>query len=382
MKIEVAKSDLENALKIVNITSSGSGGDLTTHVLFRHANDQTELLAYNGRLGTSSPLVCNTTLDDDEDMPAFTVESSRLTQWLGAAADVALTLESKDRIVTATAPLGSVKFRSLDPSGFPFWDKLIAGAKQTMEVEASRLHQTLGHTKSFISTADTTRPEMSVTEIRDGVLWATDQAALSMVTLAEFSKSSMRLPGKDIAAVLTFLSLSGEGKVKVLEHKKSVFMCREDGSVLNVGRPSTPFLELEDIENDQDAHWWVVGCNDLERAIKQLSASAAKEELRLNFNFDPADQKITLSMSGDSGATNTLKLPCPEFGSKDDVEEGMPQEGWTVEYTYIQRVLSSYRGGKTIKIGLNPAGDDGGWSKVSEDRDGDKYLTILVWMPE
>jgi len=381
MKIEVAKSDLENALKVVNIGSSGSGGDLTTHILFRHADSQTELLAYNGRLGTSSPLVCQTTLED-EGVSAFTVESDRLTRWLTAAGDVAVTLEAKDAIVTATGSLGSVKFRSLDPSGFPFWDKQISGAKRTIEIEANRLHQALGHSKSFISSADTTRPELAVTEIRGGTLWATDQAALSMVTLEEFSDAALRLSGKDIGPILTFLSLSGEDKVEVLEHKRSMFIRREDGSVLNAGRPSTPFLELEDIDNDENAHWWVIGCSDLDRAIKQLSASAAKEELGLTFNFDPSDQKITLSMTGDSGSTNTLKLPCPEFGSKADVEVGMPQSGWKVEYTYISRLLASYRGGKTIKIGLNPAGEDGGWAKIEEDRDGDKYLTILVWMPE
>ena len=379
MKIEVAKSDLENALKVVSIGTSGSGGDLTTHLLFRHQEGQTEILAYNGRLGTSSALVCTTTAEEDD--TAFTIESSRLTKWLGAAADVALTLESNDAIVTATSPLGSVKFRSLDPSGFPFWDKQLASAKKTMDIEASRLHQALQHSKGFISTLDTTRPEQAVTEIREGTLWATDQAGLSMVTLPEFVKSNARISGKDIPPILAFLAQSGDDKVEILEHKRSLFFRREDGSILNVGRPTTPFLELEDIEDSQ-AHWWVVGCADLDRAIKQLSSSAAKEELRLNFNFDPADQMITLSMTSDSGSTNTLKLPCPEFGSAEDVEEGMPQAGWTVEYTYIQRVLGSYRGGKTIRLGLNPAGEDGGWSALSEDRDGDKYRTVLVWMPE
>lgn len=380
MKIEVAKSDLDHAMQIVNV-GSGSGADLTGHILFRHTGKQTEVMAYNGRSGASSPLVCNTTVGEDEEMPAFTVEGWRLTQWLRATSDAALVLESEDGTVTATAPAGSVRFRSLDPSGFPFWDKQLSSAKKTMEIEATRLQQSLSHSKGFISSADTTRPEMAVTEIRDGILWATDQAALSMVTLDEFSKASIRVHGKDIGSVTAFLGLSGDEKVEVLEHKRSVFFRRSDGSVLNVSRPTTPFLELEDIEENEDAHWWTVSKDAVLQGIGQLTASAPKEELRLTFNFDAADQKITMSMPGVSG-TNQLKIECPEFGSSEDAEEGMPKEGWTVEYPYITRLFNGYKGGKSIRFGLNPSGEDGGWTKVVEDRDGDKYLTILVWMPE
>lgn len=382
MKIEVAKSDLDKAVSVVALVPSGKGADLATHFLFRHRDDLTEILAYNGHLGASMPLVCNASVFEDEETAAFTIEAWRLQQWIRAADDAALTLESKDATVTATAPSGSVKFRSLDPSGFPFWDKQLSNAKKTMEIDAKRFEAALKHAKEFVFQGDTSKPEMAVTEIRDGILWSTDQAALSMVTLEEFAKASLRLAGKDIAPVLSFLGNSGDETVTFWEHKKSMFIRREDGAVLTVGRPTTPFLELEDIEDVEDAHWWSVGTDELNRAIQQLVASAAREDFRLNFNFDPADQKILLTMTADSGSPNTLRLACPEFGSTEDVEEGMPTEGWTVEYHYITRVLGSYKGGKTIKFGLNPAGEDGGWTRIVEDRDGDKYLTILVWMPE
>lgn len=385
MKIEVAKSDLDNAIQIVSIGTSGSGSDLTTHYVFRHKDDQTKIMAYNGRLGTSSPLVCSCSPDDGEDAAnAFTIESWRLNQWLKAASDAALTLESKDAIVTATAPSGSVRFRSLDPSGFPFWDKTLAKAKAVTHIEASRLHAALAHAKSFISTADTTRPDMAVTEIRGGALWATDQAALTIVTLEEFAefkdaKTTLRMHGKDIPSVLAFLALSADDKVQLKAHARSLFVVRDDGSELSVGRPTQPFVELEDIEDEEPTHWWTLGCALIDRIIKQLAASAAKEHHDVQFNFDPDTQKVQAAMTGDSGSTNTLTLECPEFGSRDDASQGLPEEGWVIEYPYLQRLLSTYKGGKTIKFGLNPAGEDGGWTRFSEDRDGDKYLTILVW---
>jgi len=381
MKIEVAKSDLENALQVVSIGTSGSGSDLTTHFVFRTKDDQTSILSYNGRLGASIPLICNASVDDGEDAPdAFTIESWRLQQWLKAVDDAAVVLELDGGVVSATAPSGTVQFRSLDPSSFPFWDKTLKGAKKTMTIEARRLHAALSHVKSFISAADTTRPEMAVTEAKDGSLWATDTAALTIVSLEELGNSNLRIHGKDIPSVLSLLLLAGDDKLEVLEHKRSLFLRRDDGGVLSVGRPTTAFLELEDIEEVEDAHWWEVGTKDLDRAIQQLSASAAKEDLKITFNFDPTAQKVVTSMTADSGATVTLDLECPEYGSKDGVEVGLPKNGWDVEYPYLQRILSSYRGGNVLKFGLNPA-EEGGWTRFVEDREGDKYLTILVWIP-
>lgn len=378
MKIEVAKSDLEHALQVVAIGSGSKGTDLTSHFVFRAQEGNAEILAYNNRLGASSPLVCK--VDEDG---SFTVEAARLTQWYKAAEDVALTLEAKDAVVTATSPFGSVKFRSLDPSGFPYWDKGIKAAKKTMEIEGKRLHAALSHARSFISPTEQHRPEMAVTEVRKGMLWATDVSALTLVTLKEFAKSNLRVAGSSIGSMLQFLSLAGDETVEVLEHSRSLFLRREDQSVLNVGRPATEFMDLEDIEDVEDSYWWSVSCSELERAIAQLQAGAAKEDLRLTFSFDEDTKKVVLSMTADSGSTNTLSLACPEHGAKDEVDAAMPENGWSVEYPYIQRLLSTFKGGKVLKLGLNPAGEDeGGWTRVVEDRDGDRYLTILVWMPE
>ena len=100
----------------------------------------------------------------------------------------------------------------------------------------------------------------------------------------------------------------------------------------------------------------------------------------MTFNFDPGAQKVLVSMTADSGSVNKLELECPEYGSKDGVNVGLPKDGWEVEYPYLQRLLASYRSGKTVKFGLNPT-DEGGWTRFIEDREGDKYLTILVWIP-
>lgn len=378
MKIEVAKRDLDSALSVVQIGTAGKGNDIQAHYVFRVSNSKASIYSYNGRLGTSIPIVADVTAEDGE---AFTIESWRLSQWLKASGDAVLTLESKDSVVTATSPTGSVKFRSLDPSSFPFWDKTLEAAEETLTVEAARLQGSLEHVRGFISNQETTRPDMAVTEARGGALWATDMGAVTVVHLSELENSKLRVHGKDIPSVRAFLATFDEGPVTVFEHKRSTFFKRDDGALLSVSFPTTPFVDLEDIDmDDPDAFWWSVGVDDLSNTIKQLSAGAAKEDTRLNLNFDDGTQEVLLSMTSDSGATNVLRLTCPEHGQEDD-DASFPRDGWSIDYPYLDKIIATHKGGKTIRFGLFPAGEDGGWTRIKEDRDGDLYATLLVWLP-
>jgi len=381
MKIEIAKSDLEAALQVVSIGTSGTGSDLSTHFLFRHEpddeGDRVSVLAYNGRLGASIPIVCK--VDVAEDGPtAFTVENWRLRQWLAAAADTALTLEYDDGVVKATALKGSVKFRSLDPGTFPYWDESLSKAKKIVDIDAARLHAALSHAKLFISDKDTTKPHLAVTEIQNGSLRATDQAALTLITIAELAESNMRIHGKDLQQVLSYLSLASEETVEILEHDRTLFLKRSDEGVLSVGRPHNEFPPIKVDKDSDDMHWWVVSTSELDSAIKQLASAAAREDVRLTIDFDPEASQVLLSMTSASGSTDILQVECPEHGSRDDAENPLPEGGFSLKYPYLQRLLSQYKE-KTIRFGLNPQ-KKGGWIRFRDDRDGDDYLTLLVWL--
>jgi DNA polymerase III sliding clamp (beta) subunit (PCNA family) len=381
MKIEVAKSDLEAALQVVSIGTSGTGSDLSTHFLFRHEpdddGDRVSVLAYNGRLGASVPIVCQAEVNEDGPS-SFTVEAWRLKDWLSAAADTALTLEFDDGVVKATGIRGSVKFRSLDPSTFPYWDESLTKAKKIVDIEASRLHRAFAHAKLFISDKDTVHPHLAVTEIKNGSLRATDQAALTLITISELAESKLRIHGKDLQHVLSYLALESSEKIEVLEHDRTLFLKRTDEGILSVGRPHNAFPAIKVDKDTDDMHWWIVSTVDLDSAVKQLAASAAKEDRRLTIDFDPEVSQVLLSMTSASGSTDVLQLDCPEHGSMDDAQEPLPDGGFAIEYPYIQRLLSQYKE-KTLRFGLNPQ-KKGGWIRFRDDRDGDGFLTLLVWL--
>lgn len=382
MKIEVAKRDLVAALQVVSIGTSGTGSDLSTHFLFRENDGQVDVLAYHGRVGAGIPVVCNVSRDGDD--AAFTVESWRLKQWLDAANDAALTLafNSEDSTVKATSEKGTVDFRSLDPKAFPYWDESLAKATATLSISGARLHAAFSHAKLWINEKkETTAPHLAICEVKDGALQATDQAALSLVTIDEFEKSSLRVHGKDLQQVLAFLSLAGEDPVEVLEGKRSLFLRRVDGGVLSVGRPTVDFPDIKVDKTAEDVHYWTVPTEDVGSAIKQLSASASKEDRRLAFRFDDDSGRVVLSMTSASGADAELQIDVIESGSVDNPKFPLPTEGFAVEYQYLQSLLSQYKG-KSLRIGITPMAEKGkmGWIRFRDDRDGDDFLTLLVWL--
>jgi hypothetical protein len=400
MKIEVAKQDLEAALGVVSIAASASGTDITTHFIFRYKEDLNvvEVLANNNRLGASMPMICNTNIDSD--VQAFTVESWRLKQWISAVQDAALTLELVEGQVKATSPTGSVKFPSLDPKLFPYWDETFEATEPGVKVQAKRLNAALVHTRLFISDKDTTTPQYAVTEVKEESLLSSDKAALAVVTLQdkEFSQekdaegndvdvvttvpvlteSHLRLHGKDLGHVLSFLSSCGDDPVEIREHDKATFFIREDGGALTVGRPVHAFPDITLDKKPDDPHWWTVKTDDLRSAVKVLVASAAREDHKLNFRMEK--EMVGLSMNSVSGDRSTLHLEALEHGSMDPDampknEEGeledlvpMPEEGFNISYPYLLKLLGQYKS-ETIRFG-----------RFREERGGDDYLTLLVWL--
>jgi hypothetical protein len=156
---------------------------------------------------------------------------------------------------------------------------------------------------------------------------------------------------------------------------------REDGAVFNIGRPRHAFPELDLDESPDSPHWWQVATNDLKSAIGALAAGAPREERRMRFNF--VEQQVTMEMRSSTGAKNLLHLDTMESGSLDGATP-MPEDGFEIAYPYLLSLLSQYKD-DTITFGLHPQVDDkgkhrGGWFRVREDRNGDDYLTLFVWL--
>jgi len=398
MKIEVAKPDLEAALQVVSIGSAPSRDDLTAHYVFRHREEDNgvEILSNNNRIGCSMPIQ-GVQVSLSEDHNAFTVEAWRLNKWIAAVEDSVLVLEFNEGLVKATSPKGSVKFQSLDPEQFNYWDKTFSEAKKSTTVAAKRLQQALAHMRLFISDKDTTQPKLAVTEMKKAAFQATDKGALALVCLKELD-SSIRIHGKDLGQVMAFLNLSGDEDIEIKEHDKCLFLVRHDGGVLSVGRPPHPFPDINIDREGEDPHYWDLRKEEVISSINALAASASKEDTRVTFT-ESKKGLVGLSMTSTSGERVSMSLEtqsqavpdgdgeneeaAPGWGSQEGANP-LPKMGFGVSNTYLLKLLGQWKG-DVVRFGIHPQADDGdgkakGWIRFRENRDGDMYLTLLVWL--
>ena len=379
MKIEVAKIDLETALAVSTLTV-GSGTDLSSHYLFRKMGAGVEILSYDMRTFSGIPLKC---ISEGED--SFTVEAWRLDKWLSGVADGVLTITSDaNGEVTAKGTKGRIRLRSLDPSKFPYWDRLYSDAKVDGTIVPSTLNRAINVSKCFVSTDDTQKPEICQIEAIKGTLWSTDRRALSHVRVA-MPELNMRIPGKDIPTITKFLSLKDtlNGDVTLLTSERSAndgggacaFIRRADGGYIGVSRPNAPFPKLDVNPENDDESSFVLDLIDFKSAVSVLSASAPKnhETIRLRY----LDGRVVASMPSDAGGEDDYPLTV-----KGDIINGDAfADGFTVGHNYLKSIADAF-GVAELKLGVNRRGK-GGFIGVRHkdpvESGATDYFAVLVW---
>ena len=372
MKIEAAKRDLEQALQIATIGVSGSGDELASHYLFRIIGGAVEVLSANGqRIFTGSRLKCD---HEGEDGDAFTVEGWRLRKWVDAMPDAVLTLNYEDALIRAKGPKTTVRWASLDPSKFPFWDSTLDKAKTIGSMSTAKLHQALSYSRQFVSDQENRHPNLAALEARDGSLFSTDQGAVSMVTFDEIKDSELRIHGKDAPAVLAFLSVKGSDTVEILEHERCLILRREDGGLLGVARWTYAFPNLSLDREEEDKCGWVVRTEDLRSGISTLSCSASKDDTRLFFQWDAENSQVVLSMLSTTGDRDVFPIDCIEHHNMDSFEA----EEFSFSHTYIPAVTAGFED-DSLKFGINWT-EKNGYIRFLHEKDDVSHLTVVVWL--
>lgn len=378
MEIQVAKSDLAAALEIVAIGVDQSSKDdlaaISTHYLFRVRNKSLQIMAFNQRVSATTTLKCEFEGEEDN---AMTIASWRLHKWLGGVADALLTFVSQDSGVQAASPRSTIRMKSLDPSKFPFWDKTLSEAKETSTMDAERLASALGYTAKFISDKDTTRPEISQTEALAGSLWATDKKAVTLVVAEELEKSNIRIQGKDIPAVIKFLSLKDTEEVVVFEHDRGMFLRRGDGAMFGAARPMAQFPTLHVDKDEGDQAMWEVDVEEMLAGITCLSAAADRDNTRVRFTFDSDENNVVMAMRSVGGEEDNPWDYYPLDAVNSENTSKVPADGFEVDYSYIQAIVGHF-GGKTLRFGISQKGK-GGYIRFRHEVGDDLFLTVVVW---
>jgi len=387
MKIEIAKQDLEVILASVRLSVS-SENDLSSHYLFRIRDGGVEVDSYDLRTFAGAPLITN--LEGDEG-DAFTVEGWRLDKWLAGVGDGVLTLSDSEKVkgeVTAKGPRSSVRFRSLDPGKWPNNDELVDTSNDLGTTSASNLARALRLMRWFVSADDTSKPELCQIEAVDGVLWATDRRALSSVQLPGLDGLNIRIPGKDVGAVIKFLTSNNPSDKVTIKHAErpledgggaNCTFWKEDKSFLGITQPTSKLPALNVDREAVDDVTLRLDREEFKAAVSVLSAGAPKGHESVTFSFNPKE--------GPEGTVH-VSMPCEAGGSDDyplSLAKVLNGDKWDSEFTidtrYIQGIGDTF-GLDTLEFGITKRGRGGFVSFRYKDVDeevGNDYYSVVVW---
>lgn len=385
MKFQVARRDLDAALSVVNPAVSSSGGDISSHFVFRpHAEDagKIEMLSYTGRVCAAAPFVA--TIEGD-DRQSFTIEGGRLKQWLSAVPeDAVLTFEFTKASAETTVTLrnDSAKkqfFPSLDPAHFPYWDRILSEAKVTARLPGDRLKDALAKSKLFTAEDESKNQGLCVSEVRDGTLISTNKSTLCMIVMPDMKDAKIRVHNKDVGSILTFLNLAKSEPVEILEHDRTFFFRRLDGSYFGETRFYESFPQLAG-PTTEDQHVWEIAVPELKRGLAFVQAGAAKDDDRLWLS--ERDGKLVLKMETPSGKHSVYDFALNSVEHRPDAPD-LP-DSIQITVKNLRRVLDAAEG-SVVKIGANVHKKSGYFryrmTKFADSNDagGDQYLIMVVW---
>lgn len=390
MKIQVAKQDLEGALQVVNASlGSGSADDISAHYVFRakqiDGQWKAEVLTYTGRLCAGAPFVAKVEgVDDGEENMAFTIDGWRLKDLMKLIPEGVLEFEFEGAETVYTGPgstKGTLRYQSLNPAKYPFWDQGFEDAESVATVPAATLKRAFNLARLFVMGKDeeTKRPDLTVFEARKGFLQATNTKTVVLVELPELTKSTLRVHRDDASKLVSFLDTAGDGEVEIHESDQALYLQRGDGAVLGEYKFNVRFpdnLKVSKIE--EDPHWIEFEVEAFKTAIGYLLTAAGRDDNRIRIK--PGQKDIVVSMelaSKDGDARETI--PLLGSGSKADANP-LSDSGFLLDRNELKQFFSVYTE-DNLRLGLHSRGKSG-FSRVFFAEEGLGCQIILAWLRE
>ena len=370
--IDVKK--LQETLAVSKLTVAAGGGDIMSHYLFRKnlAGTGLEVLSYSGRMFSSCPLPCE--FEGDE---SFTVEADRLEQWLAALGeDSSVVFSYADKVVslTSTDPAGTIRLQSLDPGKWYYWDDGLNGITKTMTLGAKRAKNILAHLKEFISKDETKTPQFCVAELRKGIFYATDRQVATVVEAVGSDAGTVRIFGGNIAKIISFVGLCGDGEIEVFERDTFIVYKRADGATIGEARSMARFPDLDLGTGKSDLTKWGVKREKFLQLVRYLAAGRPTKHESMSLKI--VDGRLELKMPSAAGGDCIQNMDCVIESAPD--APALPEGGISMNFEPLVHILGKMSE-ETIQFGVNAKPSRGGWVRFKSEKDGDTYHTVITW---
>ena len=267
---------------------------------------------------------------------------------------------------------------SLDPEKYPIWDKAVAGANVVAFLSADKLRSALGLARQFVSKDRNGHPNLRLTQVRNGTLWASDGHGVSSVVVRGMEDATFKLDGQDIPAIVRFLRTAGE-YIEVSETDRFSVLHREDSALFGVSFPQNEMPKLASLPPEAE-HWWDVGKDELQRALRDINKAAGKGDDWVRIAPPGKGRPAQVAIRSSDGKWVTSDVPCLDAGS---VEGAKPQPvpGRLVPRAHLLSAVRRWKGDRVrFSVHSVSARSKQRWAiSLTEETDGDTYTTVLAW---
>lgn len=373
MRFTVKKDVLKQALDVIGLAVTNDSGVITSAILFRYENDEMVLWATDRRVVVKVPM----NLEDAQGTGLFTVEYSRLVQWVNSVKDGDIEFNHEANDVTLTCGKFTGHFASLDPSSFPDFEPRLRNSKKLFEANPTSFVEALKFIRPYIgdgTSNNATANNFQITELLGNCLFATDSFVLSRHKLASFDLTDYTTNGDsdrfkvtkdEIRKLITFLSKTCTDKCLV--SKGDLFVVEsDDGSMFAYPNTHYSLSMLEKMNLDLDPpEVWTVNRTALQSAVSALVATA-----------NPDDTTLMMKAEGEEGSEGTLTLMMKDATAKHDSVVEIP----LVRNKVSQAILEAKINHKFFTKPLSSLGKDDVEIGVNAV-DANKYVRYLEELP-
>lgn len=400
MKITISSTDLKESLGIASNTL-GSNSDITKHFIFTTEGTGVNVMACSPpRQFSKIPLIGATV----QESGSFSIEGEKILKAVGAvegALDLSFNEETKE--INFKSGFGDGTFSSLDPESFPPWNTKLSEATLVKSISSSVLYDTLNSLKTYVSTDESRRPELSMLVIEGGKAMACDGFMLGISRNDELNGLDLKIHQKDIAPLQKFLKAYDGNAIEILNGDQSTFFRAEDGAAFGV--MDLPYTFPPMTAQYADAfEWtprrvWRLSKENFLKGLTFLTAFVDKTNLKVTFK-DPEDESLLppqiLMKGGSNPVSYNLQVPEFDFDDGTDINtitdlgdkmyatrlreagEGEDIPSFDFNYMSIKKVLDSQD--NIMVFGCSRESKRGYMLFKSEYSSGVQSVAIVSWM--
>jgi hypothetical protein len=323
VKITLTKDALKDALAILAPSTKKKEGLITACLLFDVKPDFVTIRASDRFVYTSHTISSTEGLVLVEGEGSFTLEVSRLSQWVNNVGDDDILMNAYDSSVLLSCGKVESPFSSQDPTLFTshtIFETQLEASTSLFQIDVGTIIEALSFVKTFVSTKDDNNDpsrRFQTTALRDGLFLGTDSKLIAIYkdpTLGD----GLKIGQDQISQVLSYLKRQNDAApLEVKSTEKFFFLKISEESWFGFVKPQADLPDLSDLPTElSEDTIFDADKASLKSALAVLQATAEETDTEVHAKVSGQGDNAVLVLSMKSLKKDQASVDLPVKVSK------------------------------------------------------------------